>query len=145
MPALRNRGIEISSSLRLLSKSLKLSGNYTWLDATNQSDIPALKNKFLVYRPKHTFNISIYYTWNSLDFGMDYRYVGKRYTNPANTIYLESYQVSDLTLRWQKKYADWQPGIQFQIKNILNSEYEVIRYQPMPGREIRIGLTIRYN
>ena len=141
----RNRGLEISSTLAFLQKSLKLSGNYTLLDATNQSDVPALKDKYLVYRPKHTYNLSLLYIWHSFKIGLDYRYVGKRFTNPANTIYLESYQVSDLTLQWQQEFANWQPGIQFQIKNILNRSYEVIRFQPMPGREVRIGLTVKYN
>ncbi len=141
----RNRGIEISSTLALLQESLKLSGNYTLLDATNQSDVPALKDKYLVYRPGHIYNLILLYIWQSFKFGLEYRYVGKRYTNPANTIYLEPYQVSDLTLQWQQKFANWQPGIRLQIKNILNSSYQVIRFQPMPGREIRIGLTIRYN
>jgi len=140
-----NEGVELSSSLQFFNRSARITGNYTRLDATNQSEVTALKGKYLIYRPRDTFNLSLYVEWQNLEFNLDHKFVGKRYANAANTIQMEAYQTSDLTFRWKITNFSWQPSFMIQINNIFNQAYEVIRYQPMPGREVRLGLSIAYN
>jgi outer membrane cobalamin receptor len=119
--------------------------NYTFLDARNLSDEPNTYDKILVYRPKHSLNISVSSNWSVFTLKYDFQYIGQRYTNPANTLYLEAYQTSDLVLSARLHYQDWQPQLSFQIRNIFDEQYEIIRYQPIPGREFRFTIGILLN
>jgi outer membrane receptor for ferrienterochelin and colicins len=140
-----NEGIELSSSVQFLDRLVRISGNYTYLEATNQSEVPALMGNYLIYRPRHTFTVSAQVDWQNLQLNVDHKFVGKRYVNAANTIYVTAYHTSDVTFRWRAEYMPWQPAFMIQIKNLFNQMYEVIRFQPMPGREVRVGISIAYN
>ena len=105
----------------------------------------ALTGKYLIYRPRHTFTLSALVEWQNLQLNVDHKFVGKRFVNAANTIYVDAYQTSDVTFRWRAAYMPWQPAFMVQIKNVFNQAYEVIRFQPMPGREVRVGISIAYN
>jgi len=140
-----NEGIELSSSVRFLDRLVRISGNYIYLEATDQSEVAALTGKYLIYRPRHNFTLSAQVEWQNLQLNVDHKFVGKRYVNAANTIYVDAYQTSDVTFRWRAEYIPWQPAFMVRIKNLLNQAYEVIRFQPMPGREVRVGISIAYN
>ena len=140
-----NEGLELSSSVQFFNRLLRISGNYTYLEATNQSEVAALTGKYLIYRPRHTFTLSVLVEWQNLQLNVDHKFVGKRFVNAANTIYMDAYQTSDVTFRWRAAYMPWQPAFMVQIKNVFNQAYEVIRFQPMPGREVRVGISIAYN
>jgi outer membrane cobalamin receptor len=141
----RNRGIEVNSSIELVENMLEIIGNYTYLDARNLSD-GEYNNKFLVYRSRHNLNLTFNWQWKYLSFVYDYRYVSRRYSDEANSneFELKSYDVSDLTLRFKKRYGMWQPTLSFQIRNVFNENYQIIRSYPLPGREIRISLEVAY-
>ncbi|MCK4755012.1 MAG: TonB-dependent receptor, partial [Calditrichia bacterium] len=142
----RNKGLEINSSIQLIDNMLDLTGNYTYLDARNKSD-DELNGKYLVYRAPHSFNLTLNWQWRFLSLNYDYRYIGKRYSDQNNTpeFELDPYEVSDLTFVFTKKYSKWQPVLSFQIKNIFDKRYEIIRLYPLPGREFRINLGVTYN
>ncbi len=53
---------------------------------------------------------------------------------------LKSYNVTDLTLCFNQIYDKLQPTLTFQIRNIFNESYQIIRSYPLPGREFRISL-----
>lgn len=141
----RNQGVEWSVTAEPVRKWLSVNVNYTLLDARNLSEAPTVKNKFLVYRPKNSLNISLMSSWWIFTLKYDFQYVGRRFINPANTIYLKSYNTSDVIFTASTKYKRWQPQWSLQIKNIFDEQYEIIRYQPIPGREIRFTVGISLN
>lgn len=142
----RNRGLEINSSIQLVENMLELIGNYTYLDARNKSD-GEYNNKFLVYRSPHNFNLTINWQWKYLSFAYDFRYVSRRFSDVENSskFELKSYNISDLTLCFNQRYDKLQPTLTFQIRNIFNESYQIIRSYPLPGREFRISLGVVYN
>ncbi len=142
----RNRGVEIKSSLQILQDLVNINTNYTYLDARNQSD-SGLYNKFLVYRSRHSFNSTLKLIWKSLIVGLDYRYVGSRYTDEENNpkFELNPYDLLDFTIRFKPIYSKLQPTLVFQIKNIFNEQNDIIKNYPVPGREFRLSLEITYN
>ena len=140
-----NRGIEIKSSIKPVQDVVTLLFNYTYLDARDKSDIGDTKDKYLVYRPRNSFNLAINFHRDFFTIGYDYRYVGKRFTDTINEEYLDPYRVSDITLSLSRKFNSWQPILSLQVKNVFDQSYEVIKYQPMPGRELRVNLGISYN
>jgi outer membrane receptor for ferrienterochelin and colicins len=142
----RNRGVEIKSSLQIIQDLVNINANYTYLDARNQSDND-LYNKFLVYRPRHSFNSTLNLIWQSLFVGLDYRYVGSRYTDGENNpeFELNPYDLLDFTIRFKPIYTKLQPTLVFQIKNIFNEQNDIIKNYPVPGREFRLSLELTYN
>jgi len=143
----RNQGLEISLSLNPLLDIVTFSGNYTYLNAINLSDDRNVYGKQLVYRPKHTANATIGLSWQVFTIQYKYLFVGKRQTTAANIekLALDPYSVSDLYFSYQSGYDMWGWNISFQIRNFLDEEYEIIKYQPNPGREYRINFSLSIN
>jgi iron complex outermembrane receptor protein len=143
----RNQGLEINLALNPLLDILTIHGNYTYLDAQNLSEGENIYGKQLVYRPKHTANATIGLSWQDFTIQYKYLFVGKRQTTAANIedLALDPYNVSDLYFSYQSGYDMWGWNISFQIKNFLDEQYEIIRFQPNPGREYRINLNLSIN
>lgn len=141
----RNRGVETSISVSPIKDLFSIVTNYTFLDARNLSKDRTLYKKYLVYRPKHTFNTSLKFTYGDFTLKYDFQHVSRRYIRPANTLYLESYNISDLLMSFIYNYRNWKSTISFQVKNIFDEKYEIIQYQPIPGREYRVNMNISFN
>ncbi|MCK4579443.1 MAG: TonB-dependent receptor, partial [Candidatus Marinimicrobia bacterium] len=137
------QGVEGSLGLKLVPEYIDLAVNYTYLDARNddENDRNSYRN-YLVYRPKHTLNISLSGSWLGFTGNLSWQYVGYRYVLPANTIWLDPYQVADLTLGWQYDLQGWDLDVTLQVKNMFDELYEFIQYQPIPGREFRLNVGI---
>ncbi|MCK4755219.1 MAG: TonB-dependent receptor, partial [Calditrichia bacterium] len=143
----RNQGLEINLSLNPLMEVLTFSGNYTYLNAKNLSDDRNVYGKQLVYRPKHTANATIGLSWPVFTIQYRYRFVGRRHTKAANIdkLSLDPYRVSDIVISYHSGYEIWGWKISFQVKNFLDEQYEIIKYQPNPGREYRVNLSLSIN
>ena len=142
----RTKGLEINTSLQLIDNILDIVGNYTYLDAKNKSD-GEYNNKFLVYRSRHNLNITLNFRWNYFSFAYDYRNVSRQFSDEENLSEFEikPYNISDFTLRFQPKFDNWQPILSFQVRNVFDENYQIIRSYPLPGREFRVNLGVSYN
>ncbi|NCC10962.1 MAG: TonB-dependent receptor [Bacteroidia bacterium] len=139
-------GIDLSAGLNLnLSKRVKvlLSGGYTYQRAVDLTNEKAKNYKDQIpYTPEHTGNGSL---------GLDTPYghltyslvgVGKRYTLPQNieANLVEGYVEQNLSytkgFRWKR--VDW--SVQLECINLMDTQYDVIRFYPMPGRSFRATL-----
>jgi iron complex outermembrane receptor protein len=71
-------------------------------------------------------------------------FAGIRYTTSDNSRYLPGYFVDDLRfakrLTWGKSHFD----LQFSINNLTAQNYQVIAWQPMPGRNYRFSLSYKF-
>ena len=140
------QGAEVSLSLKLVPKYLNLAVNYTYLDARNNDVTDRIcYQKYLVYRPKHTLNTNLSGTWHGFTGNLSWQYVSYRYVTQANTIWLEPYQVADLTLGRQYDLQGWDLDVSLQVKNMFNELYEFVQYQPIPGREFRLNVGVGCN
>jgi len=142
----KTKGLEINGSLQLIDNILNFVGNYTYLDAKNKSD-GEYNNKFLAYRSRHNLNLTLNIRWNYFSFAYDYRYVSRQFGDEANSSEFEikPYNISDFTFRYQPKFDNWQPILTFQVRNVFDENYQIIRSYPLPGREFRVKLGVAYN
>ena len=140
----RNRGVENSIKMTLIKDHLDIAANYMYLDARNLSESPATHNKILIYRPKHTVNISATVNVKYFKLNYQYSYTSRRYTDPSNTWgnSLEPYSVSDVTVNYGAELMHTRLDFMFQLKNIFDCEYRVIKNMPVPGREYRFSLKV---
>lgn len=141
-----NQGIESSVTLKLIPDILNLSANYTHLDARNDDDEDRNSyQKYLVYRPKKTVNVNLDANWHQFTMGYSWQYVGYRYVNLANTVWLDPFQVSDIALGWHSYISGLDVDVTLKVKNLFDDLYEFVQYQPIPGREFRLSIGIGGN
>ncbi|MDO9549203.1 MAG: TonB-dependent receptor [Candidatus Marinimicrobia bacterium] len=140
----RNRGIENSLKISPIKGLLDISANYMYLDARNLSGSNTTYNKILVYRPKHTVNFSATMNLKAVHLNYQYSYISRRFADASNTWgnSLEPYSVSDITVNYDTKIMKTQMNYSFQVKNIFDHEYKVIKNMPVPGREYRFSVKI---
>ena len=135
-------GLELNSCLEPIRDVLSLSGNYTLLYTENLSNDASRYGKVLPYRPKNTLNFTTTISWHDVDFSYQFNYVGLRYTNFANTQQVPSYTLSSVSLNttFSALSTHWTASIQ--VKNLFDEQFEIIQYQPVPGREVRMTLGV---
>jgi outer membrane receptor for ferrienterochelin and colicins len=140
------QGVENSLSIQPLKKWLAIQANYTYLNARNLSKSHTEHNKVLVYRPRHTANIGLSSNIGKFRLNYQFNYTSRRFTDNANVWAnsLPPYQVSDASLGFKHSIAKYQVETIFQVKNIFNHEYSVIKDLPIPGREWRLSLKIAF-
>jgi vitamin B12 transporter len=103
--------------------------------------------KQLMYIPKHSGKASVMADYHGICLGAGYTYTGSRETIETEDPFLQlkPYSLLDLSAGIHHKMF----GVNFtfygHIDNILNTQYEVIRSYPMPGRSFHLALTMGLN
>jgi iron complex outermembrane receptor protein len=144
-----SHGIEFKSSVSVIYKTLnaKLSTSYTYTVARNKyliSPDDLSYNKQLIYTPLHAFNSNLHVACKSLFTSYGLEVTGKRFTTSDNSRFMPAYGLHNLALGVRFHKLGLQYEIQFNVNNILNSSYQSIAWQPMPGRNYRLSLKIKF-
>jgi vitamin B12 transporter len=133
------RGIEISGDQSVLVKNVKLfmSESYTYSKSTNEKmlfDLDASYKKQLIYTPLHRITLRTGALYKGFDFTIKGSYTGMVYTTKDNMGSLPGYFLLDMifskTIIIKTQYPI---TIQLNLNNILNADYQVVPYRPMPG------------
>ncbi|MBC8043425.1 MAG: TonB-dependent receptor [Rhizobacter sp.] len=142
-------GIDLHAEVELQSESLgavSLWGNYTFQSATDADPASFTFGGQLPYTP---FDISAFgLTWrkNFFSLGTSAAYSGFRYSSLANEIenFLPAYWLFDATASLNLTLFGVQSVLKAELINLLDTQHEVIRLFPMPGRNARIALTLKH-
>ncbi len=145
-----NRGVELDADYQ------KNFGNFSMLIRLNyaltfstveKSEDTRLEGKQLKYTPANIISSALRLEYLSFYSGLGFRFVGNRFTTEDNDPFysLDPYYFMDLTFGY--KAEKLLPGsfIQLKVKNITNTQYQVIRSYPMPGRAWYLGIIIKIN
>lgn len=126
--------------------SLDISGAYSWMRAIDLTDAnkKSYKNQ-LPYTPRHSGNASALLRTPWLNAGYTVMAVGLRYVLaqniPANEV--QGYQDHTLTLSRNFKLHGCSVKLLGSITNLLDKDYDVVRYYPMPGRAYHLTVEIK--
>ncbi len=135
----RSKGVELGLLLRPI-EALTLRGNYTWLDARNQSPGPRL-GKRLARRPGDNLHVSADYRWNfGLETGATLTMVGASFDNASNSNRLAGYVLADLRASYQLTPAI---SLYARIENLFDEKYETVRQYGSFGRAAYGGVRLR--
>lgn len=153
----KSEGVDISlRSQFLLGKKLSASTsvNYTFGNAIKKNeDFPGdpTYGKQLIYLPKEMFKASImmnYLTTSKIlkyvSFGLFYNYSTRRYTNFENTQFVPRYDVIDGNIALGFTKGAFEIVAKFIAGNIFNENYSVLPGYPMPLRNYKFELSIKY-
>ncbi|MFD2203629.1 TonB-dependent receptor [Shivajiella indica] len=126
--------------------SFELQGNYNLTRAINQTDISEndrSSGRQLPYTPAHKaqglfgINRGI---WNTY---LNYQFTGNRYVGTDNMDFLPAYQLWDCGIKVGELKNSWIRGsIGFQVNNIMDTSYQILRLRAMPGRNYQINIHI---
>lgn len=107
--------------------------------------------KQLIYLPKEMVKGSImmnYLTTSKLlkyvSFSLFYNFSTRRYTNFENTQFIPRYDVVDGNIAAGFKFSGFETDLRFIVNNILNEDYTVLPGYPMPLRNYKFELSIKY-
>jgi len=136
----RIKGAEFSMGLRILDH-LDINGNYTKLDARDRSGLPGYNGKFLPGRPKKEYTIrfrlfndygEIYYNLNKVE---------KNYLDRINIRPTKDREIHNIgaSLYFGKYFT-----INFEAKNLNDSNIEDLSGFPIPGRAFFVTVTTNF-
>ncbi len=103
--------------------------------------------KQLMYIPKHSSKANIMASFDGITLGAGLTYTGSRETIETENPFLrlEPYTLFDVVAGINRKLFGMNISFYGHIDNILNTQYEVIRSYPMPGRSFHLALTLGLN
>ncbi len=145
----QSTGIDIvlESHFQLYAEmKLIASGNYGYQQSLDKSNSKQKTyDNQIPYTPVHSGNLNISFLNPWVDFNYNIFFCGTRYTGVnTKTNELEAYTEHNVTLSKQLKIKRVLVKLQAQVLNLFDTEYEVVNYYPMPGRNYRIGITASY-
>lgn len=145
-----SRGVEISgiSTLTLNRFTIKLSEGYTLAKSTNQKKIYANDNSFekqLIYVPEHRLFCYLNAYYRRFYFNYNLTYTGRRFTTSDNNSSLPQFSLSNVTFGKEIRISKCAIGIQLDVNNLFNKNYQAIGYYPMPGRSYKVSINFKFN
>jgi outer membrane cobalamin receptor len=138
-------GIEtgLGYSYRINRTLVKVNLDYSYNRSRNLAGSD-WQGKQLVYVPESQFNGSLRAGFRNLSGSMTGSFTGKRYTNVDNSDYLPGYFLINLSAGYSFRAGSNQFDLNLRADNILNENYEVIAWYPMPGRSFILSVTYKF-
>lgn len=143
----RQLGLDVSANIEKRwgnDWSVSTTGSYSYLSATDRTDPSELSyGDQIAYTPHHSgsANILIHSPW--LDFGYNVLLMGERYTLGYNIPHnrMSGFTDHSITLSREFNINKQQLRVQFDVRNLGNKNYEVVRFYPMPGTNWRLSVS----
>lgn len=132
------RGLETSHNM-IWNKGIKFNFNYTYQDAKNYSDSPALNGKYLPLRSKSQGSALLALFNEFSEIGLEYQYIGANFRDRTNEYlgYLPARQFWNLYLQFIP-YKNLETGnelvLGFEVRNLTDKRVEDLVGYPLPGR-----------
>ncbi len=147
VPEVGSNGLETGVGVTRKWTELKLSlnANYNYTQVEMRKSLfekdPSI-GKQMAYQPKHSFRANLQAEYRKLIAELAFSYTGKRTSTDIYDI-MDAYSLLDLILQYKFKLWDEDFGITGEIKNILNVNYQNVRFYAMPGTNF--ALALRWN
>lgn len=143
----RQLGLDVSANIEKRwgnDWTMSATGSYSYLSATDRTDPSELSyGDQIAYTPHHSgsANILIHSPW--LDLGYNVLLMGERYTLGYNIPHnrMSAFTDHSITLSREFNINKQQLRVQFDVRNLGNKNYEVVRFYPMPGTNWRLSVS----
>jgi outer membrane cobalamin receptor len=137
--------VEFEFHTGLLKVNGQINYNYNRAEIVNTFDDNELyEGKQLIYTPKNTLRANSEAHYQGFMLGFAVSYSGKRETVETGdpSLQLPAFTLWDLSAGIQKKFKQTTLSLYFQVDNIFNKSYEIIRSYPLPGRTYQLTLSV---
>ena len=143
----RQLGLDVSANIEKRwgnDWTVSATGSYSLMKATDISDPTAVyyRNQ-IAYTPRHSGSASVLLHTPWLDFSYNVLVMGGRYTLSYNIPdnRMKPFADHSITLSREFKISKQQLRVQFDVRNLGNKNYEVVRFYPMPGTNWRLSVS----
>ncbi len=121
---------------------------YSYTSAKNQTrsgsaDLSA--GRQLIYVPENLLNQNLYVRCRGFSVSWHLNLTGRRYTASDNSRYLPAFSTQDLNVAKQVNLKKSIFELRLIVNNILNENYQVVAWHPMPGRSFTFSLKYIFN
>ena len=125
--------------------TLVLNGNYTLQKVRNNTDGDVHKGKQIAYTPEHSGGCSMAWENPWLNVSGNVIFASSRWANNEHYTgtMLKGYSDFGMTLYREMRCGKSSLDLRFDVKNVFNKQYEIVRFYPMPGRSWQ--LTVKYH
>lgn len=131
-----------------LAKQLHVDGGltFTYTASENRADPDASAyGHQLRYLPRRQFKLFAGAVWGPLSLDLTGRLVGERFVTSDETQSLAPYRVVDVRMAVTRALGPVSMTLDLTIENLFDTDYEIIRFYPMPPRHARLRLTLEFN
>jgi len=148
MGKVRIKGIDvnIAGEMRISPVvCIYITGNYTYQNAIDVTNMDSKNYRHQIpYAPRHTVNGSVSAETPFCNVSYMLTAVGKRYMLPQNiqANIVDGYLEHNVSLNRTFQLRRYRLRLQGELLNVANTQYEVIRYYPMPGRSWRLSISL---
>jgi iron complex outermembrane receptor protein len=144
-----SRGAEINTQVKGNTAYFKyqVKGNYAYTRTTNQEKESAAYGMQLIYIPRHVGNLQVFLEKQSYSLFWTLHNTGSRYASTLEDRMhrISSHFLMDLgagkTITFKKQSLD----INFRLKNVMNTKYQIIDQRAMPGRNFLISVSYKFS
>jgi outer membrane cobalamin receptor len=138
-------GLECTFQDNISISNLHVRAAYSYRKVVDNSADSFTKDKQLPYTPKHQASSSISYHLPSYFFGLSINYTGSRYSLPDNNSDSELTDFFLLSVFAEKQIIlfDITTIVRLDIRNVLNTRYEIIDNYPLPGFSLLGSISMR--
>lgn len=136
-------GLDASASLRWSRGpwDAGLSASYSLQDARDRTEGSTSFGEQISGTPKHSLNLAAALGRNGWKLSAGWCYRGGRRDSAGE---LPDWNTLDLSLEKSLKLGTTELGIRLKARNICGSEYEIVRYYPMPGCSLLAGVELKF-
>lgn len=142
----------LQADLRLHPRwTLQTAAAYTWqraLDKTDPDHLPyrTTYNHQIAYTPRHSGSVRLALLGPWVNLGYTALFAGERYSDSYNApeYHLAPYSEHSLSLWREQPWGPVRLTLSAEILNVGGRTYEVVKNYPMPGRQVRASVKIRY-
>lgn len=127
--------LDIFANQSLWKNRLKLSGSLNWTEARDATDDRNTGGKYLTFRAPRSQRASVEIVERGWKIMTRMNWVSSRPVLETNSKWLASYRLMDASIscRFRIKRVEVEPL--FGVENILDENYRIIRFAPMPLRQ----------
>jgi len=124
----------IASSTHFLNALVEKSSSYSNFESGRQ----------LVYVPHFTWNGNVSASLNRSTLELGATYTGIRFVSIDNSTFLPGFFLLNASFSQELNFLKHEASFYIQINNILNANYQVIAWRPMPLRSFMMGLNFTF-
>lgn len=137
-----SRGIEskINVGQRIGKWKYGITLGYAYTIATNQES-----KRQLIYTPKHNGYINLGLSWRYIELIYSQKLTSRSYTTYDLESWVDGYTTADLSLAGDIKVKSSSFRLMGTLRNLFNTDYQVIKYYPMPGINFELSLSYKFN
>lgn len=143
----RQLGLDVSANIEKRwgnDWTVSATGSYSLMKATDISDPTAVyyRNQ-IAYTPRHSGSASVLLHTPWFDFSYNVLFMGERYALSYNIPdnRMKPFADHSITLSREFNINKQQLRVQFDVRNLGNKNYEVVRFYPMPGTNWRLSVS----